>query len=355
MPRITTDTVYAEARVEPSVAFDARYCCIRIDGAANKRFRVAIGKRSEFYKLTFVGWHRLSWTYDFVNGPWKPFDNIANDGDYWSGTNNEAFSQDTIYVCNLPVYPLARLDKEMDEWIANPLTRPTPSGDDNYIIGNLPAFTGPHNKALPSVDLRAVAIGTGPKKVALMLGVHPDELSLWMLPGAMEMLLGESATSQALRDQYTFYVYPYMNPQGLYGGYTRLDPESATDANRFWDNSQTALRTEYRRLWERDLDGLHALFDFHSAPYGEPHENPRELRFNPTDNEAVKAAYLAALSTRTTFADVTSSVSGSLRHYVSSTFGADISITVEHTHNISENEPEWAALGANLMAALADI
>lgn len=354
MPTIDATTVYAKARVETEAAADARYCCYRVDGCLNKRFRLAVGGRAEFYTGNLEGWHRLSWSYDLTNGPWQSFATVEIDGDYWVGVNYDEFTQDTIYVCNLPVFPLARLDAAVDAWIANPLTSPTPSGDVNYVIGTLPAAIGKYSKALPEVPVRAFTIGTGTKKVAATIGIHPDELSLWFSPGVMATLLGDSAEAVALRSEYTFYIYPYMNPQGLYGGYTRIDPIDGTDANRFWNTDTSPLRAIYKTAWVMDLVGLTVHIDCHSAPFAGPEEIPREIRFSPLST-TIRDAYISAFNTRSTLQVVNSIVTNSCRDYVNSNFTPQLGMAAEHSHAVRENTPEWAQYGSDLVASLADI
>lgn len=354
MPTIDATTVYAAARVETEAAADARYCCYRLDGCLNKRFRVAVGLQSEFYSVKLEGWHRLSWTYDLDNGPWQHFEETVDEGEYWVGENYAPFEQDTIYVCNLPVFPLARLDAAVDAWIASPLTNPTPSGDASYVIGTLPAAIGKYSKTLPEVQLRAFTVGTGSKKVAATIGIHPDELSLWFSPGMMATLLGDSAESISLRDNYTFYIYPYMNPQGLYGGYTRIDPIDGTDANRFWNTDTSPLRAAYKTAWATDLAGLTVHIDCHSAPFAGPEEIPREIRFSPLST-TIRDAYITAFEARSSLQVVNSIVTDSCRDYVNSNFSPQLGMAAEHSHAVREDAPEWSKYGSDLVASLADI
>lgn len=304
---------------------------------------------------------RNCYSFDPAGDQWFRFDNevIDLDNSRWVFSNDEPFDADTIYIAVAPRFTVARYDRKLSEWIANPLTRPTESAVEGYRIGTISSRTARNGKVVPAIDAFAFKIGTGERKFFLTSGVHTDEYpGHYCFEGAVNYLLGTSAKARRLREMFTFYVYPRINSQCLWAGLTREDIETQADMNRVWFMDDPALASELRALyepiWSADAAGnFVGHIDYHSwNTLGD-----RGI-WQRTDiaHETARAPFMAALAA---YGELTTennfvsqgTVSDAMRHV-----GRPLLVIVsEHLHNVTNGPDEWRAFGRDQMQALSDI
>lgn len=351
-----TTTVRVDARVFEAWG-DSLHVLFRLSNAQGQSPEVAVGLRSNWRYPGLTGWHRLAYTYDIVSGQWFEFDNMREDGDYWVGHNNQPFSSDTVYVSTLPMYSYEYSEAVVDAWIANPLTRPTVSANSQYELGVVPDMVGPHGKVLPAHTIRSFSVGTGPVGVCVTAGVHPDEIGGWFFEGLINKVLEDSPIGVQLRSEFTFHVYPNLNPHGLYGGYVRIDPATGSDANRGWGQSTgSSINSIHETAWAFDLDGIKANIDFHSVGIRAPSATPREVWHQyDTTISTVNQPFLDALAQRTTFEERASTAVGAVRGYIHSQTRTGLSVVIESSHADSASFADWTSWGENVALTLLDV
>jgi hypothetical protein len=141
---------------------------------------------------------------------------------------------------------------------------------------------------MPAYGLR---IGTGAKKVLLSAGIHSagESGALAQMWGALDFILhsSESAAVTA-RTDFTWIIYPHLNPVGHACGTSRALAESQTiDPNRQWQ--LTTLATTYQQAMKDAIVADHAEhgpyavgIDMHQHPAQSSGTQQGLLIFNPS-------------------------------------------------------------------------
>mmetsp|Transcript_61326 Transcript_61326/g.181324 ORF Transcript_61326/g.181324 Transcript_61326/m.181324 type:complete len:330 (+) Transcript_61326:774-1763(+) len=131
-------------------------------------------------------------------------------------------------------------------------------------------------QTLDGRELECVTVGTGPRKCWIIHRQHPGEnMAEYFAEGLLSRLLGLEAggsvdgTSKRLRDMYTFFIVPNMNPDGAVRGHLRTNASGA-NLNREWAptgdyDAPTLHRSPevYYVLKRMDETGVDAFLDVH--------------------------------------------------------------------------------------------
>lgn len=145
----------------------------------------------------------------------------------------------------VPAYTLDMIDSYIQSIRDLPWVMPTPSADENMILGKTPGW--PEGKELswpddnplqkwdeldpfvPPQNIYGFMI-TDPDedgekiKVILTGGIHPVEYNgNWALHAMLEFLISDNPKAHEIRRNVIFYVYPSTNPDGRYLAQKRLD------------------------------------------------------------------------------------------------------------------------------------
>ncbi len=172
----------------------------------------------------------------------------------------------------MPMYPFGRTQRKLAEWTANALADETPSTT-GFVLGNATARDNGDARgiipALPFYGFKAAnATANTKNKAILSSGNHPSEnIGRFMLEGAVDWLLTSGVKQKQLLDWFEFFVYPCLNPQGVYGGWFRSSPETpTTDNNRLWDGTGANEAVDaFKAAWNNDVsNAVEAALDFHS-------------------------------------------------------------------------------------------
>ncbi len=203
---------------------------------------------------------------------WYQFDNVSIGATDLEFYHNTAFPSGTIYVAAMPMYSFARTQRKVAEWSASSLVSSPPSAT-NYVIGYTTARDNGDargtNPALPYYGVKIANAAANTKNRAILTsGNHPSEnIGRFMLEGAMDWLLTSGYKQDQLLDWFEFYVYPCLNPQGVYGGWFRSSPQNpTTDHNILWNTTGTAEEVDaFRTAWNTDVsNAVEVGLDFHS-------------------------------------------------------------------------------------------
>ena len=329
-----------------------RHIGFAVDGLEGKSPVIRIARTPAWNGMTVDARHRLCYGYDNDGDEWFQFPmRVATDTEInFSGVT---FGPGPVYFHTMPWYSYTRYEADIDRWVAHPLTRPTPQGNAQCEIGALDARTGPDGRALPQMTLRAFRIGTGPRKCAMTGNSHTDEVAgIYGLVAAIDFLLSDDPKAVSLRGAWTFYCYPNLNPQSLYGGYTRIDPQSGQDCNRIWGtNTDSQIRTVYEAVWDAELPGLDALIDWHHSPFN---VGGRDIWYRDAPEFTANAPFIEALQNYgATFTNPGSS--GNTLGARMALYGGRLSVYPEHRHDRVFGPSEWRAFGVDIMRTLDDV
>jgi len=204
---------------------------------------------------------------------WNDFDNVTIGATDLEFSNDTPFPAGLIYVASLPMYPFSRVQRKVNEWTRNAYVGQTASTT-NFILGNATARavndgSGRTAPALPFYGMKITGDRVGNKnKCILSAGNHPSETpGLYQVEAAVDWLLGGSAEAETLLDYFEFYVYPCLNPQGVWGGWFRSSPQTAAnDNNRIWNTTGTNEAVDaFKTAMLADTGGaIDLAFDYHS-------------------------------------------------------------------------------------------
>lgn len=347
--KVTIDIARAANVITPDTDFKVGQWALKVDGIQGKNLAADVSGTYNFNNNA-DGW-RAAWAYDLL-GPWNRFDNDPLAGGVTQASNNGPATQNTVYIANKPLMLQAAWDAAIARWKASPHTRPTASGNTDWVVGTLPAVAG----LAPAKEVHGFLVGTGPLAAVATTGVHPEEhVGMHVFTAFVDFLLGDDPAAVSLRSKFTFRVYPNLNPQARYVGAARAEIETGTllNSNRLWTragNANVNLARVMRAVWAADLpDAVEIAFDFHDAPYG---PNGAELITSKGANlrDAIVAEYVAR-----TGASVTTDwppAETSIAHYMSVVRWASKSITVEHGTNRAQGVADWQAWGRDVARGL---
>lgn len=292
---------------------------------------------------------QMAWAYD-VDGDWFPFDNYVNLGGYINASNNQPSSERTMFIARRPIFSTGRWNRTINEWISNPLTSPTPSGDTDYVVGVLPT-----NAYSPSLPIYGMKFGEGSNIVVITGIIHVDEhIASYAMVALVNWLLGSDPNAVFLRDRCTFYIYPNMNPQSLYAGASRNEITTGNNANRiFLDEAEfdsVPLSKVWRDVWKNDLPSkISGNIDFHDAA-----RSPGRGMLYNAGAGLVVGPLRAEYFTRTGV-DIevgSGAVLGGVARYIRNTFLTDWTITAEHYLSRIDGIPQWEQWGRDYGTAM---
>jgi hypothetical protein len=259
-------------RITPRAHWDSKWAwwALRSGKFAGKTTHFLIAKAAHF-NMQDNEW-LACWASEADTDTWYLFDNVtigATDLEFY---HNTAFPSGVIYIAAMPMYPFSRTQRKLSEWTANALADDTTSTT-GFVLGNSTARDNGDARgiipALPFYGFKAAnATANTKNKAILSSGNHPSEnIGRYMLEGAVDWLLTSGVKQKLLLDWFEFFIYPCLNPQGVYGGYFRSSPETpASDNNRLWDGTGVNEAVDaYKTAWTADVsDAVEVALDFHS-------------------------------------------------------------------------------------------
>ncbi|HQI31080.1 MAG TPA: M14 family zinc carboxypeptidase, partial [Bacteroidales bacterium] len=202
------------------------------------------------------------------------------------------FSRDTVYVSYFIPYGWDKLQERLRQWTASPFV----------VMDTL----GTSMMGLP-VQMLAITDPQVPEerknRIWIHARVHPSESPAnWQLEGLLDRLTDNSPVARQYLRQSVFYVVPFANPDGVYGGYSRSNARGINQEIN-WDHNDSVTSVEVQALRarmdsltrERPFDlvlNMHAQSDdkisyyvpTSASTYPEYHEKAMRLAYLTTDN-----------------------------------------------------------------------
>lgn len=252
----------------------------------------------KYQQVGAVGNRIICWSQALDTDDWHDFDNVAVDGSYYVVSNNTPFPAGDIYLCWNPAYPYSRTQRLMAAWLASDYVADTVSGSSG-VLGTATERQGWDLRVIPALNYYGFKI-TDPdseetkNKCVLISGMHAAEtMGRFLLEGLINFLLSDDAVAVTLRTWFEFYVYPCISAQGIYGGYSKTQPESwDVDPNRQW-NTPGALENvdAFKSAIVADTGGsVEAFFDFHGSAGGATAEYAMTLDKTSKEHPAFETA-----------------------------------------------------------------
>ena len=204
---------------------------IRLDNVQGKTLSIRpdwSGDRgmTSFYPYLYeqdpvYGYDGVNWTF-VMNTYWsQPIERFTVP---LSGTSTNS----TIYVAAGLPYTYGMLQNDILSWQASgKLSTSTVLGTSTY-----------------GRNIYYMVLGTGSRGVGITARTHPNEATgSYYLKGIMDFLTSDDPAAVTLRSEFTFHVFPMVNPDGVYLGKTRSFA-SGEDANRDFDITGPNASTE---------------------------------------------------------------------------------------------------------------
>src|SRR3990172_2025591 len=179
----------------------------------------------------------------------------------------------TLYIAHYPMYPFSRTTRKVTEWLLETHVTDTASGTDGVVGTATERANGLEGKTAPGFDsygLKVTDAGSSEtkNKAILVSGNHAGETpGRFALEGAVDWLLSGAANAETLLDWFEFYVYPCVDPQGVWGGYYRSTPQNAAlNHNRQWNTTGTleSVDTIKAAIAADTGSAINVGIDFHS-------------------------------------------------------------------------------------------
>jgi Concanavalin A-like lectin/glucanases superfamily len=274
--------------------------------------------------------------------------------------HSSPFAAKKIYLAALPMYPFSRIQRKLADWTANSLVGETPSSTGNIVATTTAREAGDGSgRTVPALPIYAFKIANATpntkNKIVIAAYNHPSETpGAFSMEGAIVWLLTSGVKQDFLLDWCEFYVYPCINPQGVWAGYFRSCPQGPTyDHNRKFNDGTSGVLEDVdavKAAIVADCSDVEAFFDFHSYM-------DNSLRFgNVIDNtEPVHVAYKNLVNAYDAGFNIqNSAVTDGFKDWIAATFSPTLVLAPEHGHAASAGVTDYKAYGENLMQALAD-
>ena len=297
------------------------------------------------------------WSQSPDTDQWNDFDNVIQGASDLEIYNNTPFPSGIIYISPLPLYPFDRITRKVKEWLINPLVSDTPSST-NGVIGfstsrNAGDGSGRIVPVLPYYGFK-ISNGAGSKNNVILTSCnHPSETpGPYQLEGAIDWLLGGSDLASYFLQYNNVFVYPCLNPQGVWAGYFRTSPQTpAGDNNRLWNTTGTNEAIDaFKTAMAIDTGSVIAsAMDFHAWM----DERAGFCTFT-NDSFALPIAFQKRMKVfDNSYTSADSDIPESLKAWQESTLGAVIAGGPEFGGALTKNITHYKANGGYVMSSLA--
>lgn len=190
--------------IDTTLKPSARWYHFRMEGVKGKQIFLNI-KNSETI--------RPFYSYDGIN--YQRFEEVEN---IFEGAVNKIFTHDTVYISHFVPYSYSHLINKIEEW-----------GSNSFVTKEI---IGHSSLGLPIEMLTVTdnSINNSQKKKVWIHGrSHPSEApASWHLEGMIDQILSDTPFATELRKNTIFYIVPFINPDGVKGGFSR---SSSTGVN----------------------------------------------------------------------------------------------------------------------------
>lgn len=228
--------------------------------------------KAGYYTGDPTNMHFCYWSNAIDTDVWYPFDNFVNGNSEFEFWNNTAFNSFPVYVSYNRMYPVSRTLRKLQEWSTFSIVGDTATSV-NKILGTTTPRVSLSGKSIPALPIYAFKISKSSNvkknKLVLASGQHAGETSgRFALEGAVDWLLGGSADSSEFLKWFDVFVYPAMNPQGIYAGMPRNTVQFPNvEMNLHWDSTPGTYEEIdiLNNAFSSDIGtNVDAVIDFHS-------------------------------------------------------------------------------------------
>jgi len=209
--------------VDTSLAPSARWYYFRMTGTKGNTLYLNI-RNSEAI--------RPFYSYDGVN-----FQRFSPDENPRRGLIIKRFNRDTVFVSHYIPYTFSRHISKLNEWKKLP-----------YVTGE---EIGRSTRGLP-IDMLTVTDPSVPesqkRKVWIHGRSHPSEQpASWHLEAMIDLITSDNPDAVQMRKNAIFYIVPFINPDGVTGGYSR-STSTGVNIEINWDRPDSLTMPEVKAL-----------------------------------------------------------------------------------------------------------
>lgn len=209
--------------IDTALRPSARWYYFRMDGVKDKMVYLEI-KNSEAL--------RPFYSYDGVS-----FFRFTKSENPEKGLIAKRFEKDTVYISHFWPYTYSRHIMKLEEWSANKFVKREEIGRSS---NNLP------------IDMLTVTdtifSDENKKRVWIHGRSHPSEQpASWHLEALTDYILSDKPEAQDLRKNSIIYIVPFINPDGVYGGYSR-STSTGVNIEINWDRPDSMTMPEVKAL-----------------------------------------------------------------------------------------------------------
>ena len=312
--------------------------------------------KADHYNMVADEW-LACWSNSPDTDTWHAFDHIAIGATDLEFYNDAAFPAGAIYISALPMYPFSRVQRKMSDWLAHSYVSDTASST-NGIIGYATARdagdgSGRTAGSSPFYGFKLTNATVNTKNKAILTAYnHPSETpGAYQLEAAVDWLLSGSPEAEALLDWFEFYIYPCLNPQGVWNGYFRSSPQTPTsDNNRIWDTTGTNEAIDaIKAAMTADTGGaIEVGIDFHSYMDG----STIEMSVNDPAHLLTAAFVTAMQALDATYGTLTETTASTLKNVWLADYSANMAFTQEQGGAVARTVADWKTYGENTMKVL---
>jgi hypothetical protein len=315
---------------------------------------------SNHFQSTLPAFQHAVWAYSDDTDQWYEFD--AEDygtANQVSVSNDDVFTEDTVYIAHNPMYPHKRLVRRFQEWYAHPFTTDLDSGEDG-VFDVVDGLDDPlDERSYADQEMRGFRIleGSGKRNIlVLAVGNHMETPAYWTFEGTIEFLLSDDPVARNLRRWWRVDAY-HTNPLGQLGGYFRSGPENPNYSHGGnWSDRPTKHSTQQKMIdaWNIDQpNGADVMIDFHSyANASVPSwTGGNSYYYNATPAADAFMEYLATLEDN--FHTTASQSGDSTRRYYEKNLDVVGWTGSQESSGLAEKTiADWKAFGENQMRSL---
>lgn len=209
--------------VDTSLSPSARWYFFRIEGVKGKQIFL------NFHNSEAI---RPFYSYDGVN--FQRFEQGENSS---KGLLNKIYTKDTVYISHFIPYTYSRLSNKIDQWKKSEFVKYQEIGKSQM---NVPIHM------LTITDSRVP--DNNKKRIWIHGRAHPSEQPCsWHLEAMIDELTSGSEYSKSLLAKAVFYIVPFINPDGVIGGYSR-STSTGINVEINWDREDSLTTPEVKAL-----------------------------------------------------------------------------------------------------------
>ena len=202
--------------------------------------------------ICYTGYTQPVLSYD--NESWIRIQDVGYNEDDKIFRFTTYFEQDTAWIAYAHPYPYSRYMRYLDSVSSSPFLNIVAEG------------ITPESRSIPLLEITNPESKNDKKNVFIMAMQHSGEdAGGFSVEGIINFLLSDNTEAQRIRDDYTYYIIPMMNPDGVYHGVSRYSP-LMQDLNDEWVRDDTDIldvpvEVEFAKGWITEQHNMNNTMD----------------------------------------------------------------------------------------------